>query len=425
MKNNLGSISLLIAFSGLVVFEVLLHFHLITNLGWVIVKAGFEAATIGGVADWFAVRALFHEIPIPFIRKHTNIIVKNREKLTEGIVDLVTNKWLAPEVITEKLKEVDIAAALLAFLQDPNNQKKSIGFIREIAVKLTGELDNPEFVRTLQQMVGNQIRTIDLATPIGNYVEKAVRNGDHYKLWELLLEASEKAINNETTKQLLLSKLEEAIQEYGDQGFIKRTTMFLAQKTGGINTSSITAELLFKTNELLVEAKNNPEHPIRIKFDNLITAYAQRLTNGDAEALAFIESVKSRLATYIESDDTVPKLLSNWKKTIATQLDHNETPLMRFLINHLNRVVSDLQNDKATQEKINTWITATISELLTKFHNEIGNMVRGSLIKLDNKELVEQIEGKVGSDLQYIRLNGAAVGGLVGILIALVKYMIQ
>lgn len=127
MKNNIGTISLLIAFSGLVLFEILLHFQIITNSGWQILKAGFEAATIGGVADWFAVRALFHEIPLPFIRKHTNIIVKNREKLTEGIVDLVTNKWLSPAVITEKLSEVDVASALLEFLQNPKSQKKTVG----------------------------------------------------------------------------------------------------------------------------------------------------------------------------------------------------------------------------------------------------------------------------------------------------------
>ena len=162
MKNNLGSISLLIAFSGLVFFEVLIHFQIITHPGWNIVKAGFEAATIGGVADWFAVRALFHEIPIPFIKKHTNIIVKNREKLTEGIVDLVTNQWLAPEVITEKLKEVNLATAILEFLQNPNSQKKTMGFVREIAVKLTSELDNPDFVIAIQKMLSKQIKTIDL-----------------------------------------------------------------------------------------------------------------------------------------------------------------------------------------------------------------------------------------------------------------------
>ncbi|WP_432671243.1 DUF445 domain-containing protein [Flavobacterium sp. SM2513] len=425
MKNNLGSISLLIAFIGLVIFEILIHFHILTHSGWNIVKAGFEAATIGGVADWFAVRALFHEIPIPFIKKHTNIIVKNREKLTEGIVDLVTNKWLSAEVITEKLSEVDMASAIIEFLQNPNSQKKTVGFIREIALKLASELDNPDFALTIQKMLTNQIKEIDLATPIGNWVEKAVNNGDHNKLWELLIEATEKSINNAETKDLILSKLEEAINEYGEQGFIKKTTMFLAKKTGGININSITAELLYKTNELLVEAKENPQHPIRIKFDTWIIEFAQKLTNGDENALGVIDNIKNKLAAYLETENTIPHLLRNWKNTITAQLENEDTTLMQFLITNLNRVVADLQKDKEAQIKINKWITESISGLLTKFHNEIGNMVRSSLIKLDNKELVEQIEGKVGNDLQYIRLNGAVVGGLVGIMIAAVKYLIN
>lgn len=425
MKNNLGTLSLIIAFTGLVVFEVLLHFQFLTHNGWHIAKAGFEAATIGGVADWFAVRALFHEIPIPFIKKHTNIIVKNREKLTEGIVDLVTNKWLAPEVITEKLREVDLASAILEFLQNPKSQQKTVGFIREIAVKLTTELDNPDFVLAIQKMLTKQIKDIDIAEPIGSFVEKAVRNGDHNKLWELLIEASEKAINNEETSHLILSKLEEAIKEYGEQGFFKRTTMFLAKKTGGMDINSITAELLFKTNELLIEAKENPQHPIRIKFDDWIIEFAQQLINGDEKALSIVDNLKIKLATYLETENTIQTLLTNWKKTIAAQLDSEDTTLMQFLITNLNRIVSDLQKDKPAQAKINTWITESLSELLTKFHNEIGNMVRTSLIKLDNKELVEQIEGKVGNDLQYIRLNGAVVGGLVGVVIAVVKLMIN
>ena len=96
---------------------------------------------------------------------------------------------------------------------------------------------------------------------------------------------------------------------------------------------------------------------------------------------------------------------------------------MQFLIANLNRMLADLQNDPIAQQKINHWIQETVSELLVKFQSEIGNMVRTSMMKLNNKELVEQIEEKVGSDLQYIRLNGAVVGGLVGIVIALLKLL--
>lgn len=421
MKNNIGSLSLLIAFSGLVIFEALMRLHIITHVGFTIVIAGFEAATIGGFADWFAVRALFHEIPIPFIKKHTNIIVKNREKLTEGIVDLVTNQWLSPEVISEKLEEVDLASVILEFLQHPDSQKKSVGFIREIALKLSSELDNPTFVSALKDILSKQIRAIDLASPVGNWIEKAIRNGEHHKIWELLIEASTLSLNNDETKDLILSKLEEAVDEYSDKGFMKKTTMFLAKKTGGLNLNTIMAELLFKTNELLYEAKSDPNHPIRIKFDDWILEFAQKLISGEQESVATIENLKIRLAEHLETENTIQNLLHNWKNSVSNQLKNDDTALMQFLISNLNRLLSDLKEDKSAQQKINIWIKESISELLTKFHGEIGNMVRNSLIKLDNASLVEQIEGKVGSDLQYIRLNGAVVGGLVGIIIAVIK----
>lgn len=423
MKNNLGTISLLIAFSGMIVFELLFYFQILNHASWKIVQAGFEAATIGGVADWFAVRALFHEIPIPFVKKHTNIIVKNREKLTEGIVDLVTNKWLSPEVIKEKLSDMDLAAAIFEFLQNPKSKQKTVGFIREIASKLASEIDNPEFVLALKKLFNKQIQGLDLASPIGKWLENAVRNGDHHKIWELLIEASENALNNEETRNLILSKLEEAIAEYADKGFFKKTTLFLAKRTGGLDINTITAELLLKTNELLLDAKSNPEHAIRVKFDTLILEFAEKMISGDENTVEFIDTLKSKLLNYVETENTILTLLSSWKNKILVQLETNETGLMQFLISNLDRIVTNLQKDKEAHIKINSWITESISELLTKFHNEIGNMVRGSLIKLDNKELVEQIEGKVGNDLQYIRLNGAVVGGLVGVLIATLRFL--
>lgn len=294
-----------------------------------------------------------------------------------------------------------------------------------MALKLTSELDNPDFVQAVQKIINNQIAEIDLAPTIGVFLEKSIKNGDHNKLWELLIEASEKSLNNEESKELILSKLEEAIREYGEEGFFKKATMFLAKKTGGIDIEKITAELVFKTSELLAEAKQNPQHPIRIKFDNWIIEFAKKLSEGDESALGIIDKLKQKLTAYLEAEHTLSHLLSNWKSSISKQLENDETSLMQFLIGNLNRIIIDLKQDKEAQIKINNWITESVSELLTKFHSEIGNMVRTSLIKLDNAELVEQIEGKVGSDLQYIRLNGAVVGGLVGILIATVKYAIN
>jgi uncharacterized membrane-anchored protein YjiN (DUF445 family) len=423
MKNNLGSISLLIAFSGLVLFEVLLRLDILTHPGWKIVTAGFEAATIGGFADWFAVRALFHDIPIPVVRKHTNIIAKNREKLTEGIVDLVTNKWLSPNVIAEKLDEVDIAKMILDYIQQSKHQQYGIRLIQNILLKFVNELDNPKFANTLQKILKEQFSSIDLASPLGRWLEKAVKNGDHHQICELIIRESATALNNTEIKTLLLSKLEFATKEYGKKGLLKKTALFFAEKSGGIDLDLIADDLLSKARELMSEAQSNSNHPIRNKFDAWMLDFAQELKSGDERSINLIKSLKERVMQHVEEEKLILDLLIRTKETITAQLQNDDTPLMQFLISNLNRTLYDLQKDAATQQKINHWIRETISELLVKFHSEIGNMVRNSMVKLHNKELVEQIEEKVGSDLQYIRLNGAVVGGIVGIVIALLKLL--
>lgn len=423
MKNNLGSISLLIAFLGLVLFEALLRMDVLRHTGWRIVAAGFEAATIGGFADWFAVSALFREIPIPFIRIHTNIIAKNRAKLTEGIVDLVTNKWLSPEIIAEKLNEVDLAKTILDFLQQPKNQQNAISLIQKIGLQFANDLDSPKFAEALQKILREQIATIDLATPLGTWLKKAIKDGDHHKLWELIIEESASALSNPDTKELLLSKLEVAAEEYAKKGLLKKTVLFLAEKTGGIDLDLIADDLLEKAQELMAEAKSDASHPIRAKFDDWLLEFAHELSVGDEKSVAIIKNLKERLMQHVEEEKVVHVLLLKSKETLTAQLQNTETPMMQFLITNLNRMLSDLKEDKATQDKINVWIRETVSDLLVKFHSEIGNMVRSSMMKLNNKELVEQIEEKVGGDLQYIRLNGAVVGGLVGIVIALLKLL--
>jgi uncharacterized membrane-anchored protein YjiN (DUF445 family) len=423
MKNNLGSISLLVAFGGLVFFEALLRLDLLSHLGWKIVASGFEAATIGGFADWFAVSALFHEIPIPFVRKHTNIIAKNREKLTEGIVDLVTNKWLSPDVIAEKLNEVDLAKTILDFIQQPKNQQHAITLIQNIVLKLANELDNSKFADALQNILREQLISIDLASPLGIWLEKSIKNGDHHQIWELIIKESCSSLTNPETKKLLLSKLEIAAEEYAKKGLLKKTALFFAEKSGGIDLNLIADDLLLKAKELMSEAKSDPNHPIRNKFDVWMIDFAKQLSSGDEKSLLLIQNLKERLLRHVEEGKVIHDLLSRYKETIKAQLKNNDTPLMLFLTSNLDRILSDLQEDAPTQQKINAWIKGTISELLVKFHSEIGNMVRSSMMKLNNKELVEQIEEKVGSDLQYIRLNGAVVGGIVGVVIALLKLL--
>ena len=176
-KNNIGRNSLIISIIGLICIEVLLHYKYIENEYWRILSFGFEAATIGGVADWFAVKALFKEIPIPFVRNHTNIIVKNRVKLSSGIVDLVNNQWLSVAIIKEKISNIPIVTGFIKVLKEPENKDKAVDFVKKGIHLVAMNIDSPEATKTLQKVLKNKINTFDVSVPLGNWLLKLIERG--------------------------------------------------------------------------------------------------------------------------------------------------------------------------------------------------------------------------------------------------------
>lgn len=420
-KNYIGSTSLLISIAGLIVVQILISIGFLKYPFWHILLAGFEAATIGGFADWFAVRALFYEIPIPIIRKHTNIIVRNRQKLTEGVVDLVTNKWLSPEIINEKLYNVHIIESVIKTLKTPENTKKVVGFLKEIISRLTANIDDPEVAKMLQSILKEQIKGVDLATPLGEWLKKSVQKGDHNKLWDIILDAAEKSISDETTRELLLTSFENQVQVYKQEGFFKKIFIGIANGVGAIDSPSILDKIISSIDEFIKEAKGNPNHAIRVKFDKNILDFADNLIEGHEESTKLIKDLQDKLIDNADANSMIQVILNNFKISIKAQLETDDTPFINFLSQNVDKLLNELEADKASQLKIDTWLKATIEELVTKYHHEIGEMVRLSLTKLNDFELVNQIEEKVSNDLQYIRLNGAVVGGFVGIVISLIR----
>jgi uncharacterized membrane-anchored protein YjiN (DUF445 family) len=144
-----------------------------------IVTAGFERQPLVDFADWFAVSALFHEIQFP---KAYKIIMKT--ELTEGIVDLVTNKWLSPNVIAEKLDEVDLAKIIVDFIQTQTSTWDS--FDSRYSIKIRKQIRQSNICEYLTKILKEQVASIDLAS-LGTWLEKKVKNGDHHQIWELIM----------------------------------------------------------------------------------------------------------------------------------------------------------------------------------------------------------------------------------------------
>ena len=425
-RKNLGNISLIIVSSGVVVIESAMYLDFVSGPLWRIIAAGFEAGTVGGLADWFAVSALFREVPIPLIRRHTNIIVKNRARLTEGVVDLVTNQWLSPEVVKAKLKNISFSETLLKILQEPAHQEPAIELIRDVVSRLTVNLDKPQVAEFLEKLFKEQLDRIELARPLGRWMEDAVREGKHQKLWDAMLDSAEKTINDEEIQHQIVHRVGEAIHEFKEKDFLKKAFLGIAEFLGVLQKDVIAEKIIEKIKELILDARENPSHPLREKIDTLLLDFSKGLSSGDPSLTAMIDGLKTKLINNAETKAIIQRGLSQFRSKLSDQLERKDSAFMLVLTDYLQEILADLQSDTLARENIDGWMRDTITGLAEKHHHTIGDMIRTSLHpeKLDDRGLVNQIEEKVGDDLQYIRLNGAVVGGFAGILLGFIKFLI-
>jgi uncharacterized membrane-anchored protein YjiN (DUF445 family) len=190
-----------------------------------------------------------------------------------------------------------------------------------------------------------------------------------------------------------------------------------------VNEEKLAVALLRKLEEAVREAQRDPDHPLRSRIDHIVIEFADKLAVGETDAVSLIETVRLAL---IESGDAraiLRGVLRRLSETIEEEFKNFDSDLNRLMRREFQERVELFRADRAAQEKFDDWVRQIALDLVEKRHDRIGEMVRGSLEKLSDLDLVGQIESKVGRDLQYIRLNGAIVGGFAGAVLAIIKML--
>ncbi|WP_185974347.1 DUF445 domain-containing protein [Litoribacter populi] len=421
MKSKIGLYSLITAITGFVLAEILIHVGLLEGVGWRVLATGFEAATVGALADWFAVSALFYEIPIPYIRRHTNIIVKNRDKLTESIVEMVTTKWLSPEIIQEKLQGVEMTKYILEMLDKPRNLDKTLMMFRKVILKLSEGLDDPKMARFIQNMLHDQLKDFEIAEPLGKWLEETVAEQKHQQVVSMVIGEVEKSLRTPETRQVVFEKLKLVLEEYRKLDWVKMSAIWVGKRTGGIDLDVLTEQLIEVALVMAREIENDSNHPVRQKLDGYFIEFAYNLRIGDRKSVRYIQDLKDQLVLNVGASHIIQSILTKLQSTLASQLENDQTELMMMVKDGVYKYLNQIRNDAELQVNIDNWLKDKITYMINELHPHIGALVRDSLGRLDDKEIMTQIKDKVGDDLQYIRLNGAVVGFLVGITIALVR----
>lgn len=363
-----------------------------------ILSGGFEAALVGGLADWFAVTAMFRHplgIPIP----HTALLPKNRVKITEGILSTLNNQWLSKESLVDKVNEQQwIEKGVHAFekmLDDEESREKIITSIQQAGTSIQKE--------SIEKMIHDSFRsTIDLISSekiLSNVIDKIFENEWDEKTYEFLISKIEDYVKMPHIKELIGREI---IQ------FIERKFFMIKAFLPMIGEEKIIEFIHSGLLDLLIELKN-PTSERRKTILSFIRIEAEKSKTNE-NVIRQLNEWKNSGATYAIQE------VSNWIQ--------NKLSDRTFIMNTLLRILVFIKKS-GWINKIEISFKKILYQLIEKYHYKIGELVRMNIEKLSTEEITDLLENKIGKDITWIRVNGAVCGFLIGIILSTIQIIFK
>jgi uncharacterized membrane-anchored protein YjiN (DUF445 family) len=375
-------------------------FGVTTYLGdkqeWVLILRAFaEAATVGALADWFAVAAIFRRplgLPIP----HTGIIPNNKTRIGKSLGLFVQRNFLTEEVLEGQV--VNISGSLARFLQSPANRERIVQRVRALVPQLLELASDSEIKTFFSQQVEDLIRRTDLARSSAKLLRTLTSNQMH----EVVLD--------EVIQQLQV--LFRSNQIWFRYQLRQATPWFIPEFVDRKIFDAIAA----KTEQTLSEALQNRNHELRQRLLNALYGVIIRLETAD-ELRKKAEELK---AVLLESE-LFRGYIAQVRDTILSGIDADVKKRDSLLLASLQRVLQNLVDtlsaSPSLQRKLNRFIRNILSTLVGKESTFVADLISKTIDGWDTKTLVSKLEEQVGADLQYIRINGTLVGGLIGVIL--------
>ncbi|MGC2199980.1 MAG: DUF445 domain-containing protein [Stellaceae bacterium] len=396
-RNRLIATALLCAMAA-----VFLATTLISQPGfWVLlVRATAEAAVVGALADWFAVTAIFRHplgLPIP----HTAIVPRNKDRIGEGIASFIEHNFLTPELVKAKLRSIDLARLLADWLSSRATADAVALRLLRLMPHLLGAADAREFREFAGEMVGRRLKEIALAPLLGRALAVLVANGYHEKLLDYLLQLCSQFI--ETREDQLYVAAEAQRRRWWIPKAINR--QIAKAIVGGVK-------------ELITDLRL-PGTPGR---ENVLKAI-ERLA-GDLEISpeyrAHIEEAKLRILEDPQAKAWLSAASGNVAHALLEDLASASPQMRQTVASAIHSLGQRLHSDAAMRMRLNRTIEALATEVIP-WRAQLAQFIIEVVRQWDTETFTNRFELVVGRDLQYIRLTGTLVGGLVGCLLYLLS----
>ena len=364
------------------------------------VRATAEASVVGGLADWFAVTALFRHplgIPIP----HTAIIGRQKDRIGRIIGNFVQHHFLARDAVSAKLRGMGLAHRAAEWLAQPENAQRIAVQLASGVAKTLEALPDDKIRELIQQGAKDRIHATRVAPVLGKTLALVVAGDRHQELLNEAIRLAAQAVD--ANRELIRKRIKESSPWW----------------VPGVVDEKIYHRILSAIERLLQDVSNDPAHPLRASFDHKLRELVERLQHSP-EAGARAEALKDEWL----SDPAIEEL-SNWVwETTRRAVQGYATRTEGDEPGPLARGVSAFGRTLLTNQELLADIEAfginVLVDTIEKHRHEVADLIAQTVARWDPEETSRRLELAVGRDLQYVRINGTLVGGLVGLLIYVV-----
>lgn len=361
------------------------------------VRATAEAAMIGGVADWFAVTALFRHplgIPIP----HTAIVPTHKDRVGHILAGFVERHFLSPDVVSDKLRSAHVAQKMAEWIVVPEHART---VARQAATALSAGARATQ-TEIAQEMIESAIVRKVESTPVAPLLAKAlavvVEDDRHQELFDEAIRLLARAVRD--NRQFVRERID------------RETPWWVPEEID----EKLTEKIVGSVNRTVQDMHNDPHHPMRARFDTALKNFIERLQT-DARAIERAEAIKQDFLSDEVMRNLGGAIWDDINEALARVAEREEGAGLDAITRALVAFGKAVQEDEELMAKVDRWVVDVAAQLVERYHHEVGELITDTVGKWDPQATSQRIELAVGRDLQFIRINGTLVGGLAGLVI--------
>jgi uncharacterized membrane-anchored protein YjiN (DUF445 family) len=366
--------------------------------GWLgFVNAAAEASMVGAIADWFAVTALFKHplgLPIP----HTALIPRRKEMLGRSLQEFVGENFLQETVVRQRIDSARLSLRVGGWLGEERNARRICDEVATVLHAGLSRIRDEDMAALVEAALLPRFLAEPISPVAGSLLEEVVRDGAHHGLVDLTLEEAHRWLseNQQTFTEIV-----------GERAPWWAPTALNERVTRRIHVEALA---------WIDDIRRDPYHHARTALDSALQQLAQDLLH-DPDTQERMERLKARVLSHPQILVTATSLWNAFRRALLASLEDADGPLRRRALDELTAFADRLQRDEGLQKRLDGHASDLAVFLISRYGNELTSVITDTIDRWDGREAARRIELHVGRDLQFIRINGTIVGGLVGVVI--------